>query len=194
MCICSNSSGIIESDSLFIREYESIMNKNKRTYFRIIKRNTRKTNLLKSDSLIYVPLIALKRRVRASWDWDKTENNSVFADWSYLELSRMLIDSYIRITESGMEYYTDCRLGKAKRFDRYPPENHLLLFHMIRKYKPDYVFEVNGVPGWFFICDDKILALEAKGGDLLLYENPLLLLRNHFTAFPSWPIFSGDEM
>ena len=178
--------GASESDSLFLRSISRVLNsRHKCMYDRIIRASSPLIN--KHDTLLLVPSIALYNGIL--WDYDMPQNNALYADWKYFDTrpNNVEIVAYIRLQNDSLEYYSNIGLKRPLFVKETEKQSLLSLIYDIH---PQRIFCISGVPGWFLVINERIIAVDVRYDETITYEDPLCYIKYCFTEKLFMPIFS----
>ena len=197
LMLCMTSCKAPVSDS-FVEAYKMYEKKHYNRFHRLARRHTVGHPIKKKDSLIFIPFLTISKEVRNEWDWnlnrklDTVFNNAKYASWEYLDYKRRPDKFLVYADNKCVKLYSNGAIGRKKR--RFGTGRKELL-EIVTQYKPDGVFTVCYVPGWFFIIGEDIvhIKLKAQGQGLIYREDALEVLKDSFTARDFWPIFTGQE-
>ena len=177
-----------ESDSLFIKDYHSLVDSHNRCLLRKIRRST-SDRIEKNDTVLLVPSFSLRKDVQ--WDYTNIQHNSKYASWEFFDIKRYTIDAFIKKNADSMDLYMETGLHKLS-FVRTTCFQWVL--DAMQNLHPDGVFLISGVPGWFFICNNKVIVLERHDDEIELHEDSCDFIGKFFTEPTFLPIYSKDML
>lgn len=144
-----------------------------------------------------IPTLSLKDDIE--WDYDNFENNARYAEWEYLDIKKLFISHIIADNGSDVAMYSYTTLFRGCLFHHYFFNTRKLLVEeydtftkAISEIKPDGVFEVPYVNGWFLIIDNHIYFLSIKQDKAILTDDALEQIRKVYTDPYYIPITSGS--
>ena len=205
MSVCMPS----EAES-FIENYKSYMRAHYRKFHRLAERHS-DGSIRASDSLIFIPTLTIREDINKKWIYNLVEingeerlvspsGNEKYASWDTFYYKKRKPDEFILYANGQCKkMYIDGWIGKVKYSDA---TNSLKkeLMEMVTEYKPDGIFSVCDIPGWFFIIGENIAFIqsvycpEQDDFKLLYHENSLDYVKLYFSDPTFMPITAKQEV
>lgn len=189
LTVCFNNVRSIDSDSLFIQEYKAIVKTRYEKWHNKAEKKSFK-QISKTDSLLFIPVFSLKNNL--SWDYDDVSNNAKFASWNCLELSKRWYIDAILVRDNCVWKDIYLNTGRYKR-EQFVIWDYRPLLSYFNQLKPECVFTIFNVPGYFFIKEGRIILVENNSERLIIHENAKIYLKEVLTSPLFLPVFSGQE-
>lgn len=193
------SAGCVPESSSFAGSYIKNIQRN---YCKFHRQATRRSYgaINKTDSILFIQLLTINKEIAGVWDYGLPANNERFASWECLDFKREHIDELLLYRNGKYERHFDhCRIKRRGLFwrRRFLETNNVVykqLLELASLYKPDGIFTVYEIPGWFFIIGDTIIFFKLQNQQLILYEDSLDYLKKAFTSRYFLPVFTGEEI
>ena len=209
VCLCTSVCMPSEAES-FIENYQSYMRAHYRKFHRLAERHS-DGSIRVSDSLIFIPRLTIREDISKKWIYNLVEingeerlvspsGNEKYASWDTFYYKKRKPDEFILYANGQCKkMYIDGWIGKVKYSDA---TNSLKkeLMEMVTEYKPDGIFSVCDIPGWFFIIGENIAFIqsvycpEQDDFKLLYHENSLDYVKLYFSDPTFMPITAKQEV
>ena len=192
---------IIPKYHSFVDSYRMYAEKSYEKKHKLVERAS-SGEISKSDSLLFIPCLTIRKDVRRDWDWYNTENNEKYASLQYHEYKRSGIpefmvykdNEFIKCFWSFENIYAKTPFNKNRRVLEVKNSVTKEVLEKATQYQPDAIFTIVNVPGYFFILGEKVEFFLISEQQLFHVEDALGFLKELYTEkyFPA--VFSGQEL
>lgn len=150
-----------------------------------------------SDSLIFIPLLTIRRKIENNWEWNinASVKNKINASWNNLDYKQRRPKEFILCANNQcVRLYNNMGIGRKIIYDVFNNPVAEKLIEMVTQFEPDGIFMVHNIPGWFFIIGENISYIELKNQDLFFHEDASAWLKSFFIQPDFIPVFSGQSL
>lgn len=183
--------GSLQQTGTIVADCHYYMATHYKKFHRIAEKNSN-GRIGKTDSLMFIPYLAIKKPLKENWDWLHPENNAKFADFQNLIISEKSCDKFLVYSKDNYwhSYYSNGGLQK-KFFTKTNNSVARSLLKNVNYRRPDLIFMVTGVPGWFLVFKNDIKHLSKTGNEQLTLSNEdaIEIIEREFISNNFWPHF-----
>ena len=145
----------------------------------------------KADSILFIPVLPLYKNVVLNWNYESVEQNKVYSSWEYLDYTSSTVDAFVLYGNNvAKQLYVNVGGRRDKQFIQYSRDCDRELLDAINREKPDGIFTICNVPGWFFIVDGDMLCYTLVNHHVFQEENTLDYLQRIFSDEIFIPVYA----
>ncbi len=152
-------------------------------------------SIKKSDSLLFIPCLTFSKRIEKEWDFNIPENNKKYASWHSFDYKNKK-PSEIILFDNNKYRKLYVNIGTT-RHTQFIESKNLVAQSLLEKaslFKPNGIFTIYNISGWFFIMGEKIVFFELHNQQLIHHDDALSFLRQALSQADFLPVFSGQEI
>lgn len=180
----------------FVDAYKMYIERHYHKFHKLAERYSN-DSLNASDSLIFIPLLTIRRDIENNWEWNinASVKNEIYASWNNLDYKQQRPKAFILYANNQcVRLYNNMGIGRRYIYDVI---NNLVaekLMEMVTQFEPDGIFMVYNIPGWFFILGEDISYIELRNQELFFHEDASAWLKSFFIQPYFIPVFSGQSL
>ncbi len=184
------------NDTAFVNNYLSAVSAKQNKVYRDIRKISSEFSPELCD-IYMVPTLLLKKDIE--WNYDNFENNAQYAGWEYLDLKKFFVSDIVVDCRSNVDLYTYSTSLRGYLFRHYLFKTGFLLKNKnndtfakaVSTIKPQGIFEIADLKGWFIIIDNHIYFLNIQQDKLEITDDALERIKKAYTDPYYIPITSG---